>query len=162
MIGNVTKNQLDAAEAAKNSAAEELASAEGNYNAAKDGFVQAESDVTLASSIYNAYIANGTDNYNKDFYKPSFKSDMDDAKNYKKTTLYPMIGCYASGAALLVWGIIKEKRAHKKVNEIVNRYNVDPNAAPAEIPAEIPTETSWKPEFDMEARGNGLALVMKF
>ncbi len=162
VIGNVTKNQLDAAEAAKNSAAEELASAEGNYNAAKDGFVQAESDVTLASSIYNAYIANGTDNYNKDFYKPSFKSDMDDAKNYKKTTLYPMIGCYASGAALLVWGIIKEKRAHKKVNEIVNRYNVDPNAAPAEIPAEVPTETSWKPEFDMEARGNGLALVMKF
>ena len=162
VIGNVTKNQLDAAEAAKNSAAEELASAEGNYNAAKDGFAQAESDVTLASSIYNAYIANGTDNYNKDFYKPSFKSDMDDAKNYKKTTLYPMIGCYASGAALLVWGIIKEKRAHKKVNEIVNRYNVDPNAAPAEIPAEVPTETSWKPEFDMEARGNGLALVMKF
>lgn len=162
VIGNVTKNQLDAAEAAKNSAAEELASAEGNYNAAKDGFVQAESDVTLASSIYNAYIANGTDNYNKDFYKPSFKSDMDDAKNYKKTTLYPMIGCYASGAALLVWGIIKEKRAHKKVNEIVNRYNVDPNAAPAEIPAEVPAETSWKPEFDMEARGNGLALVMKF
>lgn len=162
VIGNVTKNQLDAAEAAKNSAAEELASAEGNYNAAKDGFVQAESDVTLASSIYNAYIANGTDNYNKDFYKSSFKSDMDDAKNYKKTTLYPMIGCYASGAALLVWGIIKEKRAHKKVNEIVNRYNVDPNAAPAEIPAEVPAETSWKPEFDMEARGNGLALVMKF
>ncbi|MBR6597467.1 MAG: hypothetical protein IKK68_05900 [Paludibacteraceae bacterium] len=162
VIGNVTKNQLDAAEAVKNSAAEELASAEGNYNAAKDGFAQAESDVTLASGIYNAYIANGTDNYNKDFYKPSFKSDMDDAKNYKKTTLYPMIGCYASGAALLVWGIIKEKRAHKKVNEIVNRYNVDPNAAPAEIPAEVPTETSWKPEFDMEARGNGLALVMKF
>lgn len=162
VIGNVTKNQLDAAEAAKNSAAEELASAEGNYNAAKDGFAQAESDVTLASSIYNAYIANGTDNYNKDFYKSSFKSDMDDAKNYKKTTLYPMIGCYASGAALLVWGIIKEKRAHKKVNEIVNRYNVDPNAAPAEIPAEVPAETSWKPEFDMEARGNGLALVMKF
>lgn len=162
VIGNVTKNQLDAAEAAKNSAAEELASAEGNYNAAKDGFAQAESDVTLASSIYNAYIANGTDNYNKDFYKSSFKSDMNDAKNYKKTTLYPMIGCYASGAALLVWGIIKEKRAHKKVNEIVNRYNVDPNAAPAEIPAEVPSETSWKPEFDMEARGNGLALVMKF
>lgn len=158
VIGNVTKNQLDAAEAAKNSAAEELASAEGNYNAAKDGFAQAESDVTLASSIYNAYIANGTDNYNKDFYKSSFKSDMDDAKNYKKTTLYPMIGCYASGAALLVWGIIKEKRAHKKVNEIVNRYNVDPT----EIPAETPVETSWKPEFDVEARGNGLALVMKF
>ena len=83
---------------------------------------------------------------------------MDKAKDYKKTTLYPMIGCYASGAALLVWGIIKEKRAHKKVNEIVNRYNVDPT----EIPAETPAETSWKPEFDMEARGNGLALVMKF
>ncbi len=158
VIGDVTKNQLDAAEAAKNSAAEELASAEGNYNAAKDGFAQAESDVTLASSIYNTYVANGTDNYNTYFYNSSFKSDMDKAKDYKKTTLYPMIGCYASGAALLVWGIIKEKRAHKKVNEIVNRYNVDPT----EIPAEAPAETSWKPEFDMEARGNGLALVMKF
>lgn len=158
VIGDVTKNQLDAAEAAKNSAAEELASAEGNYNAAKDGFAQAESDATLASSVYNAYVANGTENYNTYFYNSSFKSDMDKAKDYKKTTLYPMIGCYASGAALLVWGIIKEKRAHKKVNEIVNRYNVDPT----EIPAETPVETSWKPEFDMEARGNGLALVMKF
>lgn len=158
VIGDVTKKQLDAAEAAKNSAAEELASAEGNYNAAKDGFAQAESDATLASSVYNAYVANGTENYNTYFYNSSFKSDMDKAKDYKKTTLYPMIGCYASGAALLVWGIIKEKRAHKKVNEIVNRYNVDPT----EIPAETPVETSWKPEFDMEARGNGLALVMKF
>ena len=162
VLGDVTKNQYEAAKAEMEAAKEVLDNANVGLEDAKNGYSQAESDVTLATNIYNTYIANGTENYNKDFYKSSFKSDMDDAKNYKKTTLYPMIGCYASGAALLVWGIIKEKRAHKKVNEIVNRYNVDPNEVPAEIPVEVPAETSWKPEFDMEARGNGLALVMKF
>lgn len=131
---------------------------------AQNGFNDAENEANAAYNAYKSFdsVDNRDNNFNTYFYNSSFKSDMDDAKNYKKTTLYPMIGCYASGAALLVWGIIKEKRAHKKVNEIVNRYNVDPNAAPAEIPAEVPAETSWKPEFDMEARGNGLALVMKF
>ncbi|MBP5705454.1 MAG: hypothetical protein J6X12_12300, partial [Paludibacteraceae bacterium] len=160
--GDLALNEFKAKEKVKDNAKDALTEAESSLNAANDGYAQAESGVSLASSIYKDYIANGTENYNKDFYKSSFKSDMDKAKDYKKTTLYPMIGCYASGAALLVWGIIKEKRAHKKVNEIVNRYNVDPNAAPAEIPAEVPAETSWKPEFDMEARGNGLAFVMKF
>ena len=160
--GDLALNEFKAKEKVKDNAKDALTEAESSLNAANDGYAQAESGVSLASSIYKDYIANGTENYNKDFYKSSFKSDMDDAKNYKKTTLYPMIGCYASGAALLVWGIIKEKRAHKKVNEIVNRYNVDPNEVPAEIPVEVPAETSWKPEFDMEARGNGLALVMKF
>lgn len=137
-----------------------LTSAQTSLENAQNGFNDAENEANAAYNAYKSFdsVDNRDNNFNTYFYNSSFKSDMDDAKNYKKTTLYPMIGCYASGAALLVWGIIKEKRAHKKVNEIVNRYNVDPT----EIPAEVPAETSWKPEFDMEARGNGLALVMKF
>lgn len=141
-----------------------LTNAQTSLENAQNGFNDAENEANAAYNAYKSFdsVDNRDNNFNTYFYNSSFKSDMNDAKNYKKATLYPMIGCYASGAALLVWGIIKEKRAHKKVNEIVNRYNVDPNAAPAEIPAEVPAETSWKPEFDMEARGNGLALVMKF
>lgn len=137
-----------------------LTSAQTSLENAQNGFNDAENEANAAYNAYKSFdsVDNRDNNFNTYFYNSSFKSDMDDAKNYKKATLYPMIGCYASGAALLVWGIIKEKRAHKKVNEIVNRYNVDPT----EIPAEVPAETSWKPEFDMEARGNGLALVMKF
>ena len=137
-----------------------LETAQTSLENAQTGLNNAEKEANAAYNAYKSFdsVDNRDNNFNTYFYNSSFKSDMNDAKNYKKATLYPMIGCYASGAALLVWGIIKEKRAHKKVNEIVNRYNVDPT----EIPAEVPAETSWKPEFDMEARGNGLAFVMKF
>lgn len=151
------KKEFDAAQTS-------LTNAQASLENAQNGFNDAENEANAAYNAYKSFdsVDNRDNNFNTYFYNSSFKSDMDDAKHYKKATLYPMIGCYASGAALLVWGIIKEKRAHKKVNEIVNRYNVDPNEVPAEIPVEVPAETSWKPEFDMEARGNGLALVMKF
>lgn len=147
------KKEFDAAQTS-------LTNAQASLENAQTGLNDAEKEANAAYNAYKSFdsVDNRDNNFNTLFYNSSFKSDMDKAKDYKKTTLYPMIGCYASGAALLVWGIIKEKRAHKKVNEIVNRYNVDPT----EIPAETPAETSWKPEFDMEARGNGLALVMKF
>lgn len=153
--GTGTRNERDYALNEMNQVKKEL-------DAATEALSDADAVATEAYNAYKSYyIDNGDANYNAEFYNSSFKADMDKAKDYKKSTLYPMIGCYASGAALLVWGIIKEKRAHKKINQIVNKYNVE-DVAPEEIPAEIPAETSFKPEFDMESRGNGLALLMKF
>lgn len=132
--------------------------AQTSFDNAKSDFNKAEETATKAYDEYNAYdnVDNRAINF-ANFYNPSFKDDMNDAKKFKKATLYPMIGCYASGAALLIWGLVKENRAHNKVNRIVNSFNTEDVA-----PEELPTETSWKPEFDMEARENGLALLLKF
>lgn len=143
----------------------EWEAAKNTYNAAKNAFESAEADYNSAdeavTSAFNAYktyyVDNGTENYNLEFYKPSFKDKMDDAEHFKKATFAPMISCYASGAALLIWGLIKESRAHTKVKRIVNTHNAE-----EVYPAEIPAETSFKPQFDIEGRENGLAFLLKF
>lgn len=156
---NYTPNQLKEAEAALNAAKESLDNAQASYEEAKTGLSDAETAVNDAYNVYETYdnVDNRTKNF-LTFYNSTYKSDMNDAKKFKNATLYPMIGCYASGAALLIWGLVKENRAHTRVNRIVNRHNAEDT--PVEI--ELPEETSWKPEFDLESRGNGLAFLMKF
>lgn len=149
--GNITENDWNKAIEAHDAAVEAYNIAESNYNSADEA-------VTTAFNAYKTYyVDNGTANYNSEFYKPSFKDDMDNAERFKKATFAPMIGCYASGAALLIWGLIKESRAHTKVKRIVNTHNAE-----EVYPAEIPAETSFKPQFDIEGRENGLAFLLKF
>lgn len=150
--GNMTPNEWEAAQKAHQAAVDANTAAEKEYNTA-------EAAATAAFGEYKSYyIDNGTENYNTHFYKSKFYDDMVKAEDLKKATLYPMIGCYASGAALLIWGLVKENIAHNKVKSIVNARNAE--GAPSEI--ELPAETGFKPEFDLEGRQNGLALVMKF
>ncbi len=154
---DVTDKQL--AEAYKNmeEAAKSMNDAENAFNDAKTSYNHAAADVTSASEEYQSFIANGTENYNSDFYNASYKKKMEDADSYRKASIAPMVGCYASGAALLVWGIVKEQRAKKKINSIVNRLNAEDA-----YPGEMQEESRRKPEFDMEGRENGLAFLLKF
>ncbi len=135
----------------------ELKAFQSSFSEADVAQKRAEADLVIANDAYKSYLENGTANFNNEFYDSSYQLKMDDAYDYKKATLYPMIGCYASGAALLVVGIIKEKRARQKVNQIVTRKNAEDV-----YPGELPSETSKKVDFDVESRGNGLAFVMKF
>lgn len=155
---NVTPNKLKEAETAMEAANNIRSNAETTLSDAEKAVLSAEETATKAYNEYQSFdnVDNRSKNF-ENFYNPSFKNEMNDAKKFKKATLYPMIGCYASGAALLIWGLVKENRAHNKVNRIVNSFNTEDVA-----PEELPTETSWKPEFDMEARENGLALLLKF
>lgn len=130
--------------------------ADGNYNKAKTSYDHADANVVKATGEYQDFVDNRDEIYNASYYDATYKTKMTNAENYKKFTLAPMIGCYASGAALLIWGIVKEKRAHKKINEIVNRLNAE-DAYPGELP-----ESRRKPEFDMEGRENGLAFLLRF
>ncbi|MCQ2188529.1 MAG: hypothetical protein MJZ00_01240 [Paludibacteraceae bacterium] len=143
---------------------EALDSASVVLSAAENSLSQAETEATESLNLYNNYIANGTANYNAEFYKSSFLSDMNKAKDFKNATLYPMIGCYASGAALLVWGIIKEKRAHKTINSIVNSQNATPEDEidPATEIQQLESRLKKKPVFDLAQKENGLAFVLNF
>ena len=156
VYGDVTPKELAAAKADVDAAAKNKADAESDLNKAKISYDFADANVTKANGEYQDYVDNGDDNYNTYFYNVKYKQDMKDAEYLKKATLAPMIGCYASGAALLVWGIIKEKRSHKKINEIVTRLNTE-DAYPGEL-----EESKRKLEFDMEGRENGLAFLLKF
>ncbi len=156
VYGDVTPKELAAAKADVDAAAKNKADAESDLNKAKISYDFADANVTKATGEYQDYVDNGDDNYNTYFYNVKYKQDMKDAEYLKKATLAPMIGCYASGAALLVWGIIKEKRSHKKINEIVTRLNTE-DAYPGEL-----EESKRKLEFDMEGRENGLAFLLKF
>ncbi len=150
--GDMSPNDWKLAQETYNAELEAWEKIDGDYKILED-------NATSAHEAYeNYYVVNGNENYNTYFYNSTFKTEMDDAEHYKKATLYPMIGCYASGAALLVVGIIKERRAHKKVLDIVNKYNSEDVVNPEDIQI----ETGWKPEFDIDAKGNGLAFLMKF
>lgn len=134
-------------------------------NAANETYEKAEADATAAYNTFQSdYVNNANTTYNTVFYKPSFKTDMNNAERFKKATLYPMIGCYASGAALLVWGIIKEKRAHKTINSIVNSQNATPEEEidPATEIQQLESRLKKKPVFDLAQRENGLAFVLNF
>ncbi len=154
---NSTANVNDAL-AKMNQASKEMSDAEDKFIDATNVYNHAEANVIAATNNYQEYLTNGTENFNKDFYISSYKTSMDDAERLKKAFFAPMIGCYASGAALLVWGIIKEKRALKKVNGIVNRLNEE-DAYPGEIQQ---IESRKMPEFDIQGKDNGLAFVLKF
>lgn len=139
-------------------ALKDLKEKENLLNSAHESLTIAESNATdAANSFQTNYVDKSTETYNSLFYNSSFKDKMDDAERFKKATFAPMISCYASGAALLIWGLIKESRAHTKVKRIVNTHNAE-----EVYPAEIPAETSFKPQFDIEGRENGLAFLLKF
>ena len=83
------------------SAQTSLTNAQTSLTNAQNGLNDAEKEATAAYNAYKSFdsVDNRDNNFNTYFYNASFKSDMNDAKHYKKATLYPMIGCYASGTA---------------------------------------------------------------